>query len=78
MVLSNVSEPFPKQQILDSSRLTEFADDDVKLDENGRKFFKQVENTVRKGEIASYEQCLLFPQCFQKSCNADMYKPGLV
>ena len=28
---------------------------------------KQVENTVIKGEIASYEQFLL-PQCFQKAC----------
>ena len=24
------------------------------------------ENIVRKGEIACYKQCLLFPQCFQK------------
>ena len=30
--------------------------------------FKWVENTVRKGEIARYEQFLLFPQCFQKAC----------
>ena len=37
-----------------------------------------VENTVGKGEIARYEQFLLFPQCFQKTCNADTYKPGLV
>ena len=29
---------------------------------------KQVENTVSKGEIALYEQFLLFPQCFQKAC----------
>ena len=26
-----------------------------------------VENTVGKGEIACYEQFLLFPQCFQKA-----------
>ena len=32
---------------------------------NGRKFSKWVENTVRKGEIARYQQFLLFPQCFQ-------------
>ena len=30
-----------------------------------------VENTVGKGEIARYEQFLLFPQCFQKTCTAD-------
>ena len=27
-----------------------------------------VENTVGKGEIALYEQFLLFRQCFQKAC----------
>ena len=38
------------------------------FDENGRKLSKWVENTVGKGEIARYEQFLLFPQCFQKAC----------
>ena len=38
------------------------------FDENCRKLSKQVENTVGKGEIARYEQFLLFPQCFQKVC----------
>ena len=37
----------------------------------GKKLSEQVENTVEKGEIARYEQFLLFPQCFQKTCNAD-------
>ena len=47
--------------------MKEFADDNFKLDENGRKLSKQVENTVGKGEIDRYEQFLLFPQCFQKA-----------
>ena len=47
--------------------LKELADDNFKLDENNRKFFKLVENTVGKGEIARYEQFLLFPQCFQQT-----------
>ena len=64
--------PFPKRQILDSSKLKEFADDNFKFDKNGRKLSTQVENTVGKGEIARYEQFLLFPQCFQKTCIADM------
>ena len=55
-----------RRQILDSSKLKEFADDNFKFDKNGRKLSKQVENTVRKGEIARYEQFLLFPQCFSK------------
>ena len=51
-----------------SSKLEEFADDNFKFEENGRKLSEQVENTVGKGEIARYEQFLLFPQCFQKAC----------
>ena len=43
-------------------------DDNFKLDENGIKLSKWVENTVGKGEIACYEQFFLFPQCFQKAC----------
>ena len=39
-------------------------DDHFKLEENGSKLSKWVENTVGKGEIARYEQFLLFPQCF--------------
>ena len=35
---------------------------------------KWVENTVGKGEIAHYEQFLLFPWCFQKTCTADKKK----
>ena len=31
---------FPNGQILDSSKLKEFADDDFKFDENGREFSK--------------------------------------
>ena len=61
-----------ERQILDSSRLNELADDNFKFNENGRKFSKQVENAVGKGEIARYKQFLLFPQCFQKTCTADM------
>ena len=57
-----------KRQILDSSKLKEFADDNFKFDENGKKLSKQIENTVAKGEIARYEQFILFPQYFQKAC----------
>ena len=60
--------PLPDDKILDSSKLKEFVDDNFKLEENGRKLSKWVENTVGKGEIARYEQFLLFPQCFQKAC----------
>ena len=58
--------------------MKEFADDSFKFDEYGRKFSKRIENTVGKGEITRYEQFLLFPQCFQKTCTADTLKPALV
>ena len=76
--LIHLHSSFPKQQILDSSTLKEFADDNFKFDEIGRKFVKRVENTVGKEEIASYEQFLYFPQCFQKTCIARHVKPKLV
>ena len=59
--------PFPNHKILDSSKLTESADDSFKFDENGRKFSKWVENTMGNGEIAHYEQFFLFLQCFLKT-----------
>ena len=35
-------------------------------------------NAVEKGEIACYEQFLLFPQRFQNTYTADTYKPEIV
>ena len=57
-----------RRQILDSSILKEFVNDNFTFDENGRKLSKRVENTVGKGEITRSEQFLFFPQCFQKAC----------
>ena len=53
--------PFPNDRFLESSKLKEFADDNFEFDENSKKFSERVENTVGKGEIAHYEQFLLFP-----------------
>ena len=64
-------KPFPKQQILGFLKLKQFSDDNFKFEQNGRMFSKRVGNTVGKGEIARYEQFLLFPQCFQKTCTTD-------
>ena len=58
-------------QTSNSSKLKELADDYFKFHINGRKFSKWVENTAGKGEIARYEQFLLFAGCFQKTCTAD-------
>ena len=62
---------FIKQQILDSSEPREYANDSFKFNEKWRKFSKRIENTVGKGEIACYEQFLLFPQYFLKTSTAD-------
>ena len=71
MKIAESSLTLSKRQILDSSKLKKFADDNFRYNENGRNFSKRVENTVEKGEIACYKQFLLFPQCFQKTCTAD-------
>ena len=55
-----------------TSKLIEFADDKFKFNENGRKFSKQVENTVGKVDIALYGEFLIFPESCQKTCTADM------
>ena len=62
---------FPNDKFLDSFKLKEFAEDNFDLDENGRKFSERLENAVVKEEIAHSEQFLIFPQCFQNTCNAD-------
>ena len=58
--------PSPDDKILDRSKLKQSADDSFKFDENSRKFSRRLENTVGKGEIASYEQFFSFPTVFSK------------
>ena len=60
--------PLPDDKILDRAKLKQSADYNFEFHENSRQLSKRVENTVGKGEIARYEQFLLFPQCFQKAC----------
>ena len=62
-----------KRQVLDSSKLKKFADDNFKFYENGRDFSKMVENTVGKGEIARHQQ-FLFPTVFSKDLNCKHVK----
>ena len=73
-----MTKPITRRQVLDSSKLREFADDNFKFGENGRKLSKREENTVGKGEIARYEQFLLFPQCFQQTCFPRASKDAIV
>ena len=46
--------------------------------ENCEKVSSRVENTVGKGEITHKEQFVLFPQCFQKTSDADTKIQGFV
>ena len=43
--------------------LKEFADGNFSSNENGIKLSKRIENTEETGEIARYEQFLLFSHC---------------
>ena len=70
--LAHIDSFWKYESVLDSSKLKEFADDNIRYDENGRKFSKWVENYVEKGEITCYKQFLLFTHSFQKPCSADM------
>ena len=68
LLLIHTLNQIKRRQILDTSKLKEFVDDNFKFDKNGRKLSKRVENIVGKGKIARYKQFLLLPQCFQKGC----------
>ena len=59
--------------ILGSPNSTANKDMMSKIRTNGDKVI-WVENIVGKGEIAHYEQFLLFPQCFQKLSVVDASK----
>ena len=61
LISSYAFNPFSNEKKLDSSKLKEFTGDNFNVHENGRKLSKWVENIVGNGEIARYEQFLLFP-----------------
>ena len=82
-VLQRVCLTFPKQQILDSSKLKVFADDNFKFNEDSRKFSKRVENTVGKGEIAHYKQFTFSNSVFKRLIlqtreNQGLFGKGLI
>ena len=62
--LSHIN-PSQKQQILGPSKLKEFADNNIRFDENGGKFYKRVENT---GQRMNYSLRVIspFPTVFTK------------
>ena len=57
----------PYDKILNQSKSKAFADDKLNGKPLQKLFLGWVENIVGKGENASYQHFLLFPQCFQKA-----------
>ena len=55
----------PNCKIFDRLQLKVFADDKINVTEKLKFVLKRVENIVGKGENASYQHFLIFPQCFQ-------------
>ena len=64
--------PFPNDKFETLPNWESFQTTILNFDETGKKLSKRVENTVGKGEIAHYEQCLLFPQ-FPTVFSKDLY-----
>ena len=58
--------PFPKQQILDCSKLKEFADDNFKFVGNGRKLSKTGRKHCGKRRNCSLRAISPFPTVFSK------------
>ena len=57
---------FPKLQILDSSKVKQFADNNSEFDRNGGGFSERVENAVGKEEICLFQAIFPFPTEFSK------------
>ena len=74
----NFCEPFSKRQILDSSKMEQFADDNFISDKNGRKFSKRVKNTVGKGEIAVTSNCFFSNSVFKRLVLQTHNNQGLI
>ena len=78
-----VKQPFPKRQILPSTKFKKIADENFEFDEHGRKFLKRVEKPVEKRESTHYKQISPFPTTFvedfvlQKLKNQGLFGEGL-
>ena len=73
---------FPKRQILGPSKLKGFADENFRMDENGRKFSKPEENTVEKKKLLvtinfSFSHSVFIRFVLQTSKNQGLFGKGL-
>ena len=89
LILSVVSfffypSPFSIRQIQNSSKLTEFSDNNSKFNENDRKFSKWIENTVGEKEkflvtiIFSFYYSIFKRLVLQTRKNQGMFRKGLI
>ena len=62
----------------DWSKLKALADDKLNIAKRTISLFDRVENTVGKGENASYQHFLLFPHCFEKASFSGSLKVWIV
>ena len=69
-------EPFPKQQILDSSKLKECADENFEFYQNSRKVSEMMENTGKRRNC-SLRAISPLPTVFSKDLYSRHLKPGL-
>ena len=75
---SGIIYPFPKDKILDWSKLKAFAEDKIKVIKMMVFVFDRVENIVEKGKNAGNQHFLLSPQCFQRAFYPGFSKVGIV
>ena len=66
IMLLKAVNPLPRMPLLRFSKSAANNNMMSKIWTNGVQLSDCVENIVGNGEIARYEQFLLFPQCFQK------------
>ena len=64
----------PNDKISALTKLKAFADDKFTVAKLMIPVFDRVENIVVKGENASYQHFLLFPECFQKTSYTELLK----
>ena len=69
--------PLPDDKILDRSKLKQSADDNFKFDENSRKFFKRVENTVVKEKLLIRSNFSFSHSVFQRLVSQGRQKVSL-
>ena len=65
-ISSSRPDPLPDDKILDWSKLKQIADDNLKFEENGRKIFKPVVNTVGKRRNCLSRAISPYPTGFSK------------